>query len=107
MGRFGKIAERADANNEPKILNMIHYVYKWGLFAHSWGSLCRSCGIGETLGQDLLVSLGCGFGEQDFAHAGTEDTWSEQVVTLMRELGHTLNLRLGGPDTTSAQLTMI
>lgn len=32
---------------------------------------CGPSGMGETPGNDFIVSLGCGFRERDGAHAGT------------------------------------
>jgi hypothetical protein len=99
-GRFGTATER-QGTNAAKILNLKHYIYRYGLFVHTWGSSCGPSGMGETLGNDFVVSLGCGFGERDSAHAGTEGTRSEQAGTFMHELGHTLNLRHGGPATSA------
>ena len=105
-GRFGKATERQDANGA-KLLNMKHYVYRYGLFAHTWGSACGPSGMGETLGNDFIVSLGCNFVDRD-AHTGSEGSRSEQAGTLMHEMGHTLNLRHGGPvaGSTSADYDM-
>ena len=50
-------------------------------------------GIGETLGNDFVVSLGCGF--LPFSDAGSGD---QQAGTLMHELGHNLNLGHGAPS---------
>ena len=96
-GKFGTSSERQNA----KVLNMKHYIYRYGIFAHTWGTSCGPSGMGETLGNDFIVSLGCGFGERDGTHAGTEGTRAEQAGTLMHELGHNLNLRHGGPATAS------
>ena len=43
------------------VLNMKHYVYHYGVFAHSIGILCGPSGMAELRGNDFIVSLGCGF----------------------------------------------
>ena len=48
-----------------------------------------SSGLSEILGNDLVISLGCGF-------TGTAGSNDEQAGTLMHELGHNFNLGHGG-----------
>ena len=51
---------------------------------------CGPSGTAETLGNDFIVSLGCGF-------TGGVGTKNDQAGTFMHELGHNLNLGHGGP----------
>lgn len=80
-------------------------VYHYALFAHSVGSACGPSGVAEVGGNDLVVSLGCNFDNQNTAgHVtpqGSPFAWSlgsidQQAGTLMHELGHNLNLDHGG-----------
>lgn len=86
---FGTVAERGSAD-AARILDMKHYVYRYGIFARTWGSSCGPSGVAEVLGNDFLVTLGCGF-------TGAAGSREEQAGTLMHELGHTLGLGHGGP----------
>jgi len=63
--------------------------YHYALFAKSIGA-CGPSGLAEIAGNDLIITLGCGF----TGTAGSED---EQAGTFMHELGHNLNLDHGGP----------
>ena len=47
------------------------------------------------MGNDFIVSLGCGFGGSD-PSGGSIGTVDEQSGTFMHELGHNLNLGHGG-----------
>jgi hypothetical protein len=71
-----------------------HYVYHYNTFVANWqGNPLTSCGpsgTAETLGNDFIVSLGCGF----YNGVGTKN---DQAGTFMHELGHNLNLGHGGP----------
>jgi hypothetical protein len=69
-------------------------VYRYMLFAHSHGG---SSGAGETLGNDIVVTLGAGFGGASDGAGGTQGTQNEQSGTIMHEIGHNLNLAHGGP----------
>lgn len=78
--------------------------YHYAMFIHAIGTPggdpvnCNSpSGLGEMKGNDIIVALGCQFGETNADHAGTEGTSKEQAGTLMHELGHNLNLDHGGP----------
>lgn len=71
-----------------------HYAYHYATFVANWQGTpttnCGPSGTAETLGNDFIVSLGCGF----FNGVGTRD---DQAGTFMHELGHNLNLGHGGP----------
>ena len=107
-----------------------HYVYHYGQWINYWGGSCvdgtdtdtlvdgLSSGIAELLGNDFVVSLGCGFGGgvvsggNSATRLGSLGTDDEQAGTFMHELGHNLNLGHGGVSTaqlgvrTSADYTM-
>ncbi len=65
--------------------NAVHY----GLFVDSIGT-CGPSGLAEIMGNDFVVSLGCGFADPNGSR-------KQQAGTLMHELGHNLNLDHGGP----------
>ena len=75
-------------------------VVRYGIFGHDM--LGGASGTAEYLGNDLVVTLGEGWGDIDLGHAGSEGTEEEQGGTLMHELGHGLGLRHGGPGTIKA-----
>lgn len=88
-----------------------HYVYHYNTYVVNWiGTPVNNCGpsgVSETLGNDLIVSLGCNFGATDSqghsdppSSVGTKD---QQAGTFMHELGHSLNLGHGGPVLSSFQ----
>jgi hypothetical protein len=68
--------------------NAAHYA----LFGHTIGS-CGPSGLAEINGNDLIVTLGCGFTNVGGHVVGSTD---EQAGTFMHELGHNFNLRHGG-----------
>jgi hypothetical protein len=77
-----------------------HYVSHYGMWIKYYGGVGLVCpaaglssGLAETLGNDFIVSLGCGF-----KAFGTADSDAEQAGTFMHELGHNLNLAHGGPN---------
>jgi hypothetical protein len=63
---------------------------KYVLFAHQNTDIPSSTGIAEIGGNDAMITLGVSVGQ-----VGTID---DHAGTLMHELGHTFNLRHGGPD---------
>lgn len=78
-----------------------HYGYHYGLWINYYGPASQttcpsaglSSGLAETLGNDFVVSLGCGFKPW-----GTVENDEQQAGTFMHELGHNLNLAHGGPN---------
>lgn len=80
-------------------LNAKAQAYHYALFVHSILGTCGPSGHAERPGNDLVVSLGCGFSGNVAGHSGTNysvGSTDEQAGTLMHELGHNLNLRHGG-----------
>jgi len=88
-------------------------VFHYAIFVHSVGP-CGPSGVAEVNGNDLVVSLGCGFSSAqsgfvdglvvDVDGDGNIDTTDasrgstiQQKGTLMHELGHNLGLLHGGP----------
>jgi hypothetical protein len=99
---FGTTTERGPgllaANN---VLKAKAEVYRYGISVHGIGNACDATtpsGIGETPGNDFVISLGCGFAETNGGHSGSEGDQNEFEGTLMHELGHNLNLGHGGPQ---------
>jgi hypothetical protein len=100
---FGTDSERSDSLKSQKwhenYLNAKAQAYHYGLFVHSILGTCGPSGHAERPGNDLIVSLGCGFSGNVGGHSGTNysvGSTDEQAGTLMHELGHNLNLRHGG-----------
>jgi subtilisin len=108
---FGTSTERGGTSGMPGMTAaawtstgkvMKHYVYHYALSANYYsktpGLTCPvgglSSGLAETLGNDLIVSLGCGFKP----YGDNVDSNAEQAGTFMHELGHNLNLAHGGPN---------
>ncbi len=81
--RFGTPAERM----LPKVLAAKRLVYRYCIFAHSYGATTSS-GLAEIGSNDFFVTLG---GWR--VSGGTKD---QQAGTFMHELGHTLGLYHGG-----------
>jgi hypothetical protein len=77
-------------------INAKAQAYHYGLFVHSILGTCGPSGHAERPGNDLVVSLGCGFAGTVAGHSGSIGSIDEQAGTLMHELGHNLNLRHGG-----------
>ena len=125
---FGTVSERTNSpvnvmpgmtptgwTNTGKTLK--HYVYHYGQWINYWGGSCvdgsdsdtlvdgLSSGIAELLGNDFVVSLGCGFGGgvvsggSSATRLGSLGTDDEQAGTFMHEVGHNLNLGHGGVST--------
>ena len=100
---FGTTTERGTANwaNAGKTLK--HYAYHYGLsvnfYSKTNGLTCPSgglsSGVGEVLGNDFVISLGCGWGTFDTSARSID----QQAGTIMHELGHNLGLHHGGPAT--------
>jgi hypothetical protein len=83
---FGTQSERMA--NPTNIVNEKKDVYHYAIFAHQICGSPGSSGLGEILGQDLIVSLG-------------DPGWIPMLFeaesgTLMHELGHNLGLKHGG-----------
>jgi len=81
--------------------------YHYSLWVHALGSptidpvTCTSTsGLAEVKGNDMIISLGCGFGDPYNNHVGSNGTDKEQAGTFMHELGHNLGLDHGGPRQT-------
>jgi NHL repeat/6-bladed beta-propeller len=123
---FGTAAERGGTSGMPGMTAsawsstgdvLKHYVYHYGQWVTYYGGACTdgtdadtlvdglSSGLAELLGNDFIVSLGCGFGGgvdtsgNSATRLGSLGTDDEQAGTLMHELGHNLNLAHGGPAT--------
>lgn len=105
---FGNAAERGGTSGMPGMTAAAwtstgkvqkHYVYHYGQWITYYGGSCTSSGLSsglaELLGNDFVVSLGCGFGGTDPA-GGSIGSDDEQAGTFMHELGHNLNLGHGG-----------
>ena len=107
---FGTTTERGTANwaNAGKTLK--HYAYHYGLsvnfYSKTNGLTCPSTGlssgVGEVLGNDFVISLGCGWGTFDTSARSID----QQAGTFMHELGHNLGLHHGGPATAKIGRTM-
>jgi hypothetical protein len=87
---FGTNFERNDPNNS-NIIAAKKIVYHYAIFAHAlfsgWSGVYQS-------GREFIVSLGGGWGTDDFSHGvGSID---QQEGTFMHELGHDLGLAHGG-----------
>jgi len=108
---FGTAAERAGTSGMPGMTAAAwtstgkiqkHYVFHYGQWITYYGGTCTSSGLSsglaELLGNDFIVSLGCGFGGSD-PSGGSAGTVDEQAGTFMHELGHNLNLAHGGAAT--------
>ena len=94
--KFGTSTERGTTDWATSGKAEKNYAYHYALGINKYGqdpcntsSGSYSSGLGEILGNDLVVSLGCGF-------TGTNGNDDEQAGTFMHELGHNLNLRHGG-----------
>ena len=111
---FGTVSERTNSpvNGMPGMTpagwtspgkTLKHYVYHYGLsvnfYSKTNGLTCPttglSSGVGEVLGNDFVISLGCGWGPFDTSARSID----QQAGTFMHELGHNLGLHHGGPAT--------
>ncbi|HEY1248527.1 MAG TPA: hypothetical protein VGE97_06045, partial [Nitrososphaera sp.] len=85
-----------------------HYGYHFGLsvnfYSKTSGLTCPtnptsttgfSSGVAEVLGNDFVISLGCGWGAFDTSPRSI----AQQAGTFMHELGHNLGLHHGGAAT--------
>ena len=107
---FGTAAERGGSSGMPGMTaagwsstgkTLKHYFTHYGLsvnfYSKTSGLTCPagglSSGVGELLGNDFVVSLGCGWGTFDSSARSN----AQQAGTIMHELGHNLNLHHGGP----------
>jgi hypothetical protein len=108
---WGTAAERGGTSGMPGMTaagwtstgkTLKHYAYHYGQWITYYGGSCTSAGLSsglaELLGNDLVVSLGCGFGGSD-PSGGSVGTDDQQAGTFMHELGHNLNLGHGGAST--------
>ena len=98
QAKFGTAADHGATllASNPKLRDGKAQAFHYALFANSIGT-CGPSGIAELPGNDLIVSLGCGFHGAPDGFGGTQGTLEEQKGTLMHELGHNLNLNHGGP----------
>jgi hypothetical protein len=69
--------------------------FHYAVFAERHSNGCSS-GMAELLGNDLVITLGCGL-----------FTWAEQLGTFAHELGHNLNLTHNGNDDASRNYSVI
>ena len=105
---WGTAAERGGTSGMPGMTTagwtstgktLKHYAYHYGEWITYYGGTCTSAGLSsglaELLGNDFVVSLGCGFGGSD-PSGGSVGTDDQQAGTFMHELGHNLNLAHGG-----------
>lgn len=97
-GHFGTKAERrkTDCLN---ILEARRRVFRYVIVGHDHAHAPGSSGIGEVIGNDLMVTLGS-WPAASLRLAGGPR--SAQVSTLMHELGHTMGLRHGGNQAAEA-----
>ena len=85
--RFGTAAERA-SGNAANIIGAKRLVFRYGVFANTFGGVSNS-GIARGIPGDMfIVTLGA------LGNPGP----STEAGTFMHELGHTLGLRHGGDD---------
>ena len=115
---FGTSAERGGTSGMPGMdtagwsstgKTLKHYVYHYGLSVNFYSKTkdltCPtspttgfSSGVGEVLGNDFVISLGCGWGAFDATGASARSN-DQQAGTFMHELGHNLGLHHGGAAT--------
>src|SRR6185503_2046898 len=98
QNKFGTSTEHGATllANNVKLRDGKAQAFHYALFANSIGA-CGPSGIAELPGNDLIVSLGCGFNGVSDGFGGVQGTQKEQEGTLMHELGHNLSLDHGGP----------
>ncbi len=84
--RFGTVVERADAD----LMLAKRMVWHYNLWVHDKEPNNSSSGEAERPGNDFIVSLG--------SWMSSRGSTSDQIGTLMHELGHNLNLSHGGGD---------
>ena len=103
---FGTTTERGTANWATAGKTLKHYAYHYGLsvnfYSKTNGLICPSgglsSGVGEVLGNDFVISLGCGWGAFDATGASAISN-DQQAGTIMHELGHNIGLHHGGAAT--------
>ncbi len=96
---FGTDDVRSNSNKLNAYANAVRY----SLFVSTIGTSSIS-GLAETLGNDMVVSLGS-FGGYDNPHGGKTGSETEQAAAFMHELGHLLNLKHGGPSEIMAKIS--
>lgn len=92
---FGTVSERGLAGWDTDVWREKQQVFHYALFVHWQYNNHGASGTGETYGNDFMVSLG--------NWAGGVGSTQEQAGTFMHELGHNLNLKHGGGDTTNCK----
>ncbi|MDH3611087.1 MAG: DUF4215 domain-containing protein [Nitrosopumilus sp.] len=98
--QFGTLLERNTFGINPsgpnegalkdEIRDMKHQVFHYGFFNHERQWNAGESGVGETNGNDFMISLGSFSGK-----VGSKD---QQAGTLMHELGHNLGFLHGGNE---------
>jgi len=88
---FGTTDEQNNPNTDwDEVKKLKHQVFHYGLFAHERLGDKFQTGVGEIVGNDLLITLG--------KYTGKIGSTDQQAGTLMHELGHNLGLNHGGGE---------
>lgn len=93
-GSFGTPAERASANCAATLAAR-KLAFHYAVFGHDWDSATHSSGVGEFVGNDLMVTLG-GWPPESIDAVGGQQ--AAESSTFMHELGHNLGLHHGGDE---------